>query len=55
MACLITAIVMTLSILEGHSPIARLYKSDILYLWHIVSHVLWSFASVEVLLITYQD
>jgi len=26
---------MTLSVLEGHSPIASLFKCDILYLWHV--------------------
>jgi len=29
-------IVMTISILEGHSSIASLFKCDISYLWHIV-------------------
>jgi len=27
---------MTLSVLEDHSPIASLFKCDILYLWHVV-------------------
>jgi len=36
MAYLIAAIVMALSILEGHSPIASLFKYDILYFWHVV-------------------
>ena len=26
---------MTLSVLEGHSPIASFFKYDILYLWHV--------------------
>jgi len=35
MTYLITAIVMTLSVLEGDSPIVCLFKCDILYLWHV--------------------
>jgi len=35
MAYLIAAIVMTLSVLEGHSPITSLFKCNILYLWHV--------------------
>jgi len=35
MAYLIAAIVMTLSVLEGHSTIAELFKCDISYLWHV--------------------
>jgi len=35
MAYLIAAIVMTLSVLEGHSPIASLFKCNISYLWHL--------------------
>jgi len=31
----IAAIVMTLSVLEGHSPIASLLKCDISYLWRV--------------------
>jgi len=31
MAYLIAAIVMTLGVLEGHSPIASLFKTDISY------------------------
>jgi len=27
---------MTLSVLEGHNPIANLFKCDISYLWHTV-------------------
>jgi len=34
MAYLIAAIVMTLSVLEGYSPNASLFKCDISYLWH---------------------
>jgi len=33
MAHLIAAIVMTLSLLEGHSPFASLFKCDFWYLW----------------------
>ena len=36
MADLTAAIIMTLSILEGHSSIASLFKCDILYLWCIM-------------------
>jgi len=32
---LIAATVMTLSVLEGHSPIACVFRCDISYLWHI--------------------
>jgi len=39
MAYLIAEIVMTLSVREGHSYIASLFKCDILYLWHVT----WSF------------
>jgi len=33
---LIAEILMILSVLEGHSPIASLFKNDISYLWHVV-------------------
>jgi len=36
MAYLIAPIVMTLSVLEGNSAIASLFKCDISYLWHIM-------------------
>jgi len=36
MAYLIAAIIMTLSVFEGHSPIASLFRCDISYLWHVV-------------------
>jgi len=32
----LSATVMTLSVLEGHSRIASLFKYDISYLWHVV-------------------
>jgi len=35
MAYIIAAIVMTLSVLEGHFPIASRFKCDISYLWCI--------------------
>jgi len=35
MVCQKAAIVMTVSVLESHSPIASLLKCDILYLWCI--------------------
>jgi len=35
MVCLVAAILMILSVLEGYSPIASLFKCDILYLWCI--------------------
>jgi len=35
MAYLIATIVMTVNVIEGHSPIACLLKYDILYLWCI--------------------
>jgi len=35
MAYLIAAILMTLSVLEGNSPIASLFKCNISYLWHV--------------------
>ena len=34
---LTAAIVMTLSVLEGHSTVASLFDCDILYLWHVAS------------------
>jgi len=39
MANLIAAIVMTLSVLEGHSPVAGIFNRDISYQWHVV----WSY------------
>jgi len=35
MAYLTAAFVMTLSVLEGHSPIASLFKCDMAFLWCI--------------------
>jgi len=32
---LIAAIAMTLSVLEGHFPIASLFRCDFFYLWHV--------------------
>jgi len=39
MAYLITAIVMTLGVLENHSFIASLFNCDISYLWHVPLHL----------------
>jgi len=35
MAYITVAIVMTLSVLEGHSSIASLFKCDFWFLWHV--------------------
>jgi len=40
MAYLITAIIMTLSVLEGHCPISSHFKCDVLYLWHVTYAVM---------------
>jgi len=39
MAYLTAATVMIMSVLEGHSPIASLYKCIISYLWHTVQSI----------------
>jgi len=51
MAYLIAAIVMTWSVLEGHSPIASLFKCSIVYLLR----VMWSLCncSAELLVMSY--
>jgi len=45
MAYLMAAIVMTLSVLEGHSLIASLFKYEFWYLWHVESSLCICIAS----------
>jgi len=44
-AYLIAAIVMTLGVVEGHFPIASLFKCDISYLWRVAQSFCISRAS----------
>jgi len=46
-AYLIVAVVMTLSVLEGHSPLASLFKCNILYLWHVAHSCAFAELAVE--------
>jgi len=55
MVYLLAATVMILSVLEGHSPIASLFKCDISYLCHVtrslcICRASWEFVFVKSLL-----
>jgi len=54
MTYLIAAIVLTLSVLKGHSPIARLFKWDTSYLWHVCIPSAPAELLVEVKILTLQ-